>query len=183
MNKNKWYKIKYVGESFGVDELTNGKVYCAIDDGEDMYRVVDDSGEDYLYDKINPKPTDDSSKGGKWEVVETIPSKELDRKLKYVSNIDEKLNKNITPNEIKNNITKDSIDNKEKIVDYLYKGKIVLMLNNVKEDVIDNEMGSIGAEIWRTDGIYKWSSSLVYYFVNYNLQLSKEFISYVNGKI
>ena len=89
MSRKVWYKIKYVGESFGVDELTNGKVYCAIDDGEDMYRVVDDSDEDYLYDKINPRPTDDSSKGGKWEVVETIPCKELDRKLKYVSNIDE----------------------------------------------------------------------------------------------
>ncbi|MBR0038398.1 MAG: hypothetical protein IJP71_00160 [Lachnospiraceae bacterium] len=53
-----------------------------------MYRVVDDSDEDYLYDKTNPKPTDDRSKGGKWEVVETISCKELDRKLKYVSNID-----------------------------------------------------------------------------------------------
>ncbi len=56
MSRKVWYKIKYVGESFGVDELTNGKVYCAIDDGEDMYRVVDDSDEDYLYDKTNPKP-------------------------------------------------------------------------------------------------------------------------------
>jgi len=44
-------------------------------------------------------------------------------------------------------------------------------------------MGPIGAEIWRTDGTYKWSSSLLYYLVNYNLQLSKEFISYVNVKI
>lgn len=24
MNKDVWYKLKYIGESFGVDELTNG---------------------------------------------------------------------------------------------------------------------------------------------------------------
>ena len=182
MNNDVWYKIKYVGESFGVDELTNGKIYYAIEDGNDMYRVVDDSEEDYLYDKINPRPTDDSSKGGKWEIIETMSCKELDKKLKYVSNIDEKLNRNVTSEEIKNNITKNTINNKEKIVDYLYKGNIVLMLNNVKDDVIDNEMGSIGTEIWRSDGIYKWSSSLIYYFVNYNIKLSEEFINYVNSK-
>lgn len=63
-------KIKYIGESFGIDELTNGKVYDAEIEDADYYRVIDDSGEDYLYSKINPAPLDGSSKGGRWEMVE-----------------------------------------------------------------------------------------------------------------
>lgn len=35
-----------------------------------FYRVVDDSGEDYLYSKTGPTPLDLSSKGGHWEKVE-----------------------------------------------------------------------------------------------------------------
>lgn len=61
-------KLKYVGKSFGVDSLTNGKIYEAIE--EDFgYRVIDDSGEDYLYSKTHPAPLDGSSEGGKWEVI------------------------------------------------------------------------------------------------------------------
>ena len=44
-------KLKYVGKSFGVDSLTNGKIYEATIEDEDYYRVIDDSGEDYLYSK------------------------------------------------------------------------------------------------------------------------------------
>ena len=63
------FKLRYVGESFGVDSLTNGKVYDAIwEDG--LYRVIDDSGEDYLYSTINPAPLDGSSPGGRWEIIE-----------------------------------------------------------------------------------------------------------------
>lgn len=65
-------KLRYVGESFGVDSLTNGKIYEAsegIGAEEGFYRVIDDSGEDYLYSKINPAPLDGSSEGGKWEIV------------------------------------------------------------------------------------------------------------------
>lgn len=62
-------KIRYIGESFGAVSLTNGKVYEAtVEDG--MYRVIDDSGEDYLYSMQNPAPLDGSSKGGRWEIVE-----------------------------------------------------------------------------------------------------------------
>ena len=35
-----------------------------------MYRVIDDSGEDYLYSMTNPAPLDGSSPGGRWEVIE-----------------------------------------------------------------------------------------------------------------
>ena len=63
-------KIKYVGESFGAVSLTNGKVYDAIIENEDFYRVIDDSGEDYLYSRVNPAPLDGSSPGGTWEIIE-----------------------------------------------------------------------------------------------------------------
>jgi len=63
-------RLRYIGESFGVDSLTNGKIYEAWIENDGMYRVVDDSGEDYLYSKERPAPLDGSSKGGRWEIVE-----------------------------------------------------------------------------------------------------------------
>lgn len=63
-------RIKYIGESFGIDGLTNGKVYEATDENAGMYRVIDDSGEDYLYSKTNPAPLDGNSVGGVWVVVD-----------------------------------------------------------------------------------------------------------------
>ena len=64
-------KLKYIGETFyyGIDGLTNDKIYEAWPE-EDMYRVIDDSGEDYLYDKINPRPLDGSNSGCRWEIIE-----------------------------------------------------------------------------------------------------------------
>ena len=62
-------KLRYIGESFGVDSLTNGKIYEASEESG-MYRVIDDSGEDYLYSKEKPAPIDGSSAGGRWEIVE-----------------------------------------------------------------------------------------------------------------
>ena len=63
-------KLKYIGESFGADLLTNGKIYDATVEDNDYYRVIDDSGEDYLHPKINPAPLDGSSVGGRWEIIE-----------------------------------------------------------------------------------------------------------------
>ena len=57
-------KLKYVGETFGVDGLTDGTIYNVVKDKYGTLKVVDDSGEDYIYNFINPRPTDNSSKGG-----------------------------------------------------------------------------------------------------------------------
>lgn len=62
-------KIRYIGESFGVDSLTNGNIYTCTGIENNMLRVIDDSGEDYLYSSSNPAPLDGSSSGGKWEIV------------------------------------------------------------------------------------------------------------------
>ena len=41
-------KVKYTGETKFLI-LTNGKIYEVLSVEKDWYRVVDDSGEDYLY--------------------------------------------------------------------------------------------------------------------------------------
>lgn len=62
-------RARYVGESFGADSLTNGKIYEILAEDHGMYRVIDDSGEDYLYSKENPAPLDGSGPGGRWEII------------------------------------------------------------------------------------------------------------------
>lgn len=72
-------KLKYIGESFGVDGLTNNKIYDCVgisSDGE-MLSIVDDSEENYMYSSSNPRPADGSSKGGVWEIYDVY-----DKKLK-----------------------------------------------------------------------------------------------------
>lgn len=63
-------KVRYKGLSFGVDGLTDNKIYSckAVEIGN--FRIVDDSDEDYLYSATNPGPCDDANVSGKWEVVE-----------------------------------------------------------------------------------------------------------------
>lgn len=66
-------RVKYVGTSFGVDGLTDGKEYevLCIDELSGALSVVDDSGEDYLYSPTNPKPiVSPNHPGGKFLIVE-----------------------------------------------------------------------------------------------------------------
>lgn len=63
-------KVKYNGESFGVDELTNGVIYTVVRDKFNTIKIVDDSEEDYIYDLNNPKPLDGSSEGGKFYIID-----------------------------------------------------------------------------------------------------------------
>ncbi len=59
-------QVIYVGESFGVDGLTNKNEYLIVKDKYGTIKVVDDSEEDYIYDLTAPKPFDGSSQGGKF---------------------------------------------------------------------------------------------------------------------
>ena len=71
LNKpEKTMKLRFIGETFyyGFDGLTNGKIYEAWVEDDDYYRVIDDSGEDYLYPKKNPHATDGSTTSGRWEI-------------------------------------------------------------------------------------------------------------------
>lgn len=63
-------KVRYVGQTFSVDSLTDGKVYEVIGVEYGMLRVIDDSGEDYLYSANNPGTIAGKLRGGKFEVVE-----------------------------------------------------------------------------------------------------------------
>lgn len=54
-----------------MNDLTNGKVYEAwIDPDSGIHRVIDDSGEDYLYLPDAPGSLDGSVPNGRWEVNE-----------------------------------------------------------------------------------------------------------------
>lgn len=61
--------IRYLGKSFFYG-LTDGKTYEAEDAGDGFYRVIDDSGEGYLYSKEKPGPLDNPNIKGRWEIVE-----------------------------------------------------------------------------------------------------------------
>ena len=65
-------KVKYAGESFGVDGLTDGRIYevLEIDSLTGMLRIVDDSGEDYLYSPKAPRPILEKRPYGRFEIVE-----------------------------------------------------------------------------------------------------------------
>lgn len=68
--------LKYAGNTILMC-LADGKTYpCVGIDGIDYFRIVDDSGEDYMYPIDNPRPlngngvTEMELLGGEWEVIE-----------------------------------------------------------------------------------------------------------------
>lgn len=63
-------KVRYIGQSFGVDSLTNGKIYECLGVEPPFIRIIDDSGEDYLYSASWPGPLDGSVLFGQWEIIE-----------------------------------------------------------------------------------------------------------------
>ncbi len=74
-------KIKYVGKSFGAVSLTNGKVYDCVAVEYPFFRVIDDSGEDYLYLIDNPCSLENpEEERGKWVIIDD-PINELRKYL------------------------------------------------------------------------------------------------------
>lgn len=65
-------KVRYEGKSFGIDSLTDGKVYdvVGVNKFAGALRVVDDSGEDYLYHPNTPKPLCAKESYGRFIIVE-----------------------------------------------------------------------------------------------------------------
>lgn len=76
-------KVKYIGKSFGVDSLTNGKIYEVLDYEEDIgaLRIVDDSDEDYLYHPTSPKPNGAKEAYGHFEIIEDDEKESLKKAL------------------------------------------------------------------------------------------------------
>lgn len=65
-------KVRYVGKSYGVDSMTDGKVYevLEVDVFAGALRIIDDSGEDYLYHPKTPKPNGAKEAYGHYEIIE-----------------------------------------------------------------------------------------------------------------
>ena len=49
MRIDDYMKVKYIGEISHPLELINGKVYECLGNEDGMYRVIDETDEDYLY--------------------------------------------------------------------------------------------------------------------------------------
>lgn len=67
-------KVKYIGPNIGIDGLFNEKIYevAEIDELSGMLRIIDESGEDYLYDPKCPRAIAGKYEGGKFEIVADI---------------------------------------------------------------------------------------------------------------
>ncbi len=63
-------KVKYIGDSFGVASLTNGKIYMCVEVDYPFLRIIDDSEEDYLYSIKKPCSMENPELCGKWVIVE-----------------------------------------------------------------------------------------------------------------
>ncbi len=72
-------KVRYIGKSFGVDSLTDKKIYkvVEVDKLTGGLRIVDDSDEDYLYHPKSPKPNGAKEAYGRFEIVEDDESGSL----------------------------------------------------------------------------------------------------------
>lgn len=75
-------KVKYIGKSFGVEGLTDGKIYECIGIENGMLRIIDDSEEDYLYSAIRPSSLENPELFGKWEIIEDNEDEDLKKIIK-----------------------------------------------------------------------------------------------------
>lgn len=65
-------KVKYNGPNIGIDGLFDGNVYevIEIDELTGYLRIIDESGEDYLYSPTRPRAIAGEYKGGRFEIIE-----------------------------------------------------------------------------------------------------------------
>lgn len=64
-----------------MDSLTAGKTYDVIGIEFGMLRILDDSGEDYLYSAKNPGTIAGNFKGGQFEIVEDDDNESLKKAI------------------------------------------------------------------------------------------------------
>lgn len=77
-------KVRYIGENIGIDGLFNGHTYEVVEIESEIgaIRIIDESGEDYLYSPSKPKSAAGEYKGGRFEVVEDDEKASLARAIK-----------------------------------------------------------------------------------------------------
>jgi hypothetical protein len=64
-----------------VDSLTKEKVYECRGVAFGLLRIIDDSNEEFLYSPTNPAPLNNSSKGGKWVIIQDDENETLKKAL------------------------------------------------------------------------------------------------------
>ena len=77
-------KVRYMGRDIGIDGLVNNRVYevNGVDELTGHLAVVDESGEDYLYNPKNPKPiASPDHPGGRFEIVEDDDNHTLEKAI------------------------------------------------------------------------------------------------------
>lgn len=77
-------KVRYVGVDIGVDGLVNNQVYevAGVDELTGYLAVIDESGDDYLYNPKNPKPiASPNHPGGRFEIVEDDTNQTLQKAI------------------------------------------------------------------------------------------------------
>lgn len=78
---------------------------------------------------------------------------------------------------IKSLISKEPIENKAKILEYLKKGKVTAAATGTAKDIITGKTIDEPFCMF-TDGVYAWRSDTIYYVDKYNLKLEDEFIKH-----
>ena len=77
-------KVRYIGRDIGIDGLVNNRVYAVngVDELTGYLAVIDESGEDYLYNPKNPKPiASPYHPGGRFEIVEDDDNHTLEKAI------------------------------------------------------------------------------------------------------
>lgn len=75
-------KVRYIGRNIGVDGLVSNRVYevNGVDELTGYLAVIDESGEDYLYNPKNPRPiASPDHPGGRFEIVEDDDNHTLEK--------------------------------------------------------------------------------------------------------
>ncbi|MEG1536985.1 MAG: hypothetical protein RSB90_10795 [Eubacterium sp.] len=100
--------------------------------------------------------------------------------MKQIGTYKEAFGDNYLP--LKEQISKESIVGKEKILAYLKKGEVIAVAGSIgfKDILADKQI--FEDDLVYSDGQYEWFTETVYYFEHYNLKLPDEFIQAVLSK-
>ena len=82
--------------------------------------------------------------------------------------------------EFNKNTTKNPVDDKYKILEYLKRFEDCAFTSQPVYDIYNGEKIS-DADNAKTDGVYTWYQSEIYHFEKYDLQLNDDFIRYLTN--